>query len=65
VTGAANGARGYPDNPASDAELETKFLSCAARTIPEPQARQALALLRRIEQLPDVRELLSTTSTAG
>jgi 2-methylcitrate dehydratase PrpD len=65
LTGVANGARGYPENPASDAELDTKFLSCAARTIPEPQARQALALLRRIEQLPDLRELLSRISTAG
>jgi 2-methylcitrate dehydratase PrpD len=65
LAGMANGARGYPENPASDAELDTKFLSSATRTIPEPQARKALTLLRRIEQLPDLRELLSTTSTAG
>ena len=63
VTGAANGARGYPENPASDAELDSKFFSCATRTIPEPQARQALALVRRLEQLPDLRELLGSTST--
>ena len=61
--GTANGARGYPENPASDAELEAKFLSCAARTIAEPQARRALGLLRGLDQLDDVRELTSTLST--
>jgi hypothetical protein len=65
LAGIANGARGYPENPASDAELDAKFLSCAARTIAGPQARRALALLRRIDQLPNLRELLSSTSTAA
>jgi 2-methylcitrate dehydratase PrpD len=61
VSGMANGARGYPDNPASDAELDTKFLSCATRTLPDIQARDALALARGIESLPDVRELVEST----
>ena len=63
LTGVANGARGYPENPASDTELDMKFLSCAARTIPEPEARNALAILRGIDQLRDVRELMETLST--
>jgi 2-methylcitrate dehydratase PrpD len=59
LTGAANGARGYPENPASDAELDTKFLACATRTIAEASTRNALSLLHGIERLPDIRELLS------
>jgi hypothetical protein len=52
---AANGARGYPANPASDADLTAKFLACATRAISPPAAEQALSLLRRLEQLDDVR----------
>jgi 2-methylcitrate dehydratase PrpD len=57
LTGTANGARGYPANPASDTELDAKFLSCAARTIPASAARQALDLLHGIDTLDDVRKL--------
>jgi len=42
----AHGARGYPDKPASPAELEAKFLSCAMRAVPESEARATLARLR-------------------
>jgi 2-methylcitrate dehydratase PrpD len=52
---AANGARGYPATPASDADLAAKFLACATRAISPPAAEQALPLLRRLEQLDDVR----------
>lgn len=54
---AAHGARGYPERPATDAELDAKFLSCATRAIPEPSAIEALEKLRRLESLSDVREL--------
>ena len=54
----ASGARGYPENPATDAELDDKFLTCARRTLPETSARDALQQLRAIEQLSDVRSLL-------
>jgi 2-methylcitrate dehydratase PrpD len=64
LTEAANGARGYPENPASDAELAGKFLSCASRTIAEPSATQALSLLRDLERLNDVRELMRLLSPA-
>ena len=53
----ANGARGYPANPASDEELATKFLACASRPLSQVGAEQALAMLRRLEELQDVREL--------
>ena len=47
----ANGARGYPDRPASDAELDAKFLSCARRALPMASAEQALTLLRSFETM--------------
>jgi 2-methylcitrate dehydratase PrpD len=54
---AADGARGYPERPASDEELATKFLSCAIRAIPREQAEIALGMARRVEALADVRAL--------
>jgi 2-methylcitrate dehydratase PrpD len=57
LTAAANGARGYHDRPASDDELATKFRSCAANALSEPQIVEALAMLRGIEAVGDVREL--------
>ena len=53
----ADGARGYPERPASNEELGAKFLACATRTIPAGAANDALTLLRRIESLDDVRTL--------
>jgi len=55
LTACANGARGYPDRPASDDELAAKFLSCAIETLSEAEAVAALAALREIESAPDVR----------
>ncbi|HXT70458.1 MAG TPA: MmgE/PrpD family protein [Vicinamibacterales bacterium] len=42
LTKEAHGARGYPTNPASAAELEAKFLSCATRVMSESDARAEL-----------------------
>jgi hypothetical protein len=50
----AHGARGYPVKPATPAELETKFLACARRAVPEEQAQRTLSALREFEQRPDV-----------
>ena len=57
LTAFANGARGYHDRPASDAELATKFTSCATQTLGEARTAQALAALRDIEGVANVREL--------
>jgi 2-methylcitrate dehydratase PrpD len=59
VSQEANGARGYPDRPASDDELGAKFLACAKRTIDEGAARQALERLRHVETVSDVRSVTS------
>jgi 2-methylcitrate dehydratase PrpD len=51
----ADGARGYADRPASDEELGAKFLSCATRALPHARATEALALLRNLATVADVR----------
>ena len=57
LTASANGARGYPERPASDDELATKFMSCATQALSEESARDLLASLRDVESISDVREL--------
>jgi 2-methylcitrate dehydratase PrpD len=57
LTASANGARGYPANPASDEELAAKFLACARAVISPAGADRALDLLQRLESLPDAREV--------
>ena len=56
----ALGARGYPERPATDAELDAKFLACASGALPSAAAERALAAVRRIEALDDIRTLTST-----
>lgn len=53
----ANGARGYPAQPASDEELDAKFLACARRAMSEAAADRALGRLRTIEHIEDIRTL--------
>jgi 2-methylcitrate dehydratase PrpD len=55
----ANGARGYPDRPATDEDLSEKFLICARRALPEAQARDLLARLRQLDAVENVRTLIS------
>jgi 2-methylcitrate dehydratase PrpD len=58
LTASADGARGYPQRSASDEELATKFLSCAVRAVPDSRARNALAVLRAIENTSDMRTVV-------
>jgi 2-methylcitrate dehydratase PrpD len=51
------GARGYPEQPASLSELESKFRGCAERVLPAPAVDRALECLRHLEQLPDASTL--------
>ena len=57
LTASANGARGYPERPASDEELAAKFTSCATQTLSGSQTRDALEMLRAIESISDIRRL--------
>jgi 2-methylcitrate dehydratase PrpD len=54
----ADGARGYPERPASDEDLAVKFISCATRAMPQLRAEQALTAIRAIESSPDVRTVM-------
>jgi len=63
LTACANGARGYHERPASEAELATKFLSCARETLSESAAGEALAALRGIESIADVRIVTARLSS--
>ncbi len=57
LTASANGARGYPERPASDEELAAKFTSCATQTLSAARTARALTALRDIESIADVRML--------
>ena len=53
----AHGARGYPERPASDAELDAKFMACATRVFEHSKAASVLDLLRHVETLDTVETL--------
>jgi len=57
LTAFANGARGYPERPASDEDLETKFTSCATQVLSASQTAYALVALRDVDTMADVRSL--------
>ena len=65
LTQRANGARGYPAQPATDTELDAKFLACARRTLPEKSAATALQMLRTFEKIKDVRVLTAALVRSG
>jgi 2-methylcitrate dehydratase PrpD len=65
LTAAANGARGYPAHPATDAELAAKFLACAGRVLPAEPAARALSLLQQFTALADVRELTAALASSA
>ena len=59
LAGASYKARGmHPDLPLTDAQIDTKFRTCASYALAPEAAREALALLRRLESLPDVANLM-------
>ena len=62
ITRDADGARGYPEHPASDEQLHEKFLSCARGVLSSNAARQALTTLQRFEAIADVRDLTRAVS---
>lgn len=55
-----SGARGHPGRPASEPELEAKFIACARRQLSEPRAREALTQLRALGARANVRSVLSS-----
>jgi 2-methylcitrate dehydratase PrpD len=59
---AADGARGYPTRPASDVDLDAKFVSCAARSLPAAQAARLLGQLHDFGASADVRTVTALMS---
>ncbi len=57
---AANGARGYPDRPASRTERDAKFTACARRAVSEAAAASALAELHELAAARSVRSLAAS-----
>ena len=53
----AQHAKGGPEFPMSEAELNAKFFECARHAIPEPAAQQALDHIGRLETLDRIRPL--------
>jgi len=53
----AHGARGYPSNPASEADLAAKFLACAARGRSTTEAAAILTRLGTLDHLESIRDL--------
>ena len=64
LSAVANGARGYPDRPASDEALAAKFLACAERRVSPECAARAIALLSAIEGLDEIRSLTGLLGSA-
>jgi 2-methylcitrate dehydratase PrpD len=49
--------KGYPTNPLTHAELETKFTSLASLVLPQAQIEQLIQTINNLEQLDDMQEL--------
>jgi 2-methylcitrate dehydratase PrpD len=47
-------AKGQPQHPLKDDELDTKFRDCAVRALPDARIESVLATLRGLETVPDV-----------
>ena len=50
-------AKGGPEVPMTEDELEAKFTECARQAIGESEATRALASIKRLETLESVRAL--------
>ncbi|MBI4310182.1 MAG: MmgE/PrpD family protein [Chloroflexi bacterium] len=54
-------ATGAPENPMTDAQLETKFRNLTRDVLPQAQAEELLARLWALEQVADIREIVALT----
>ena len=59
------GARGYPARPASPAELDGKFTTCARRAVPVEAAAAALDYLRALDAAASLRDLAGRLAVAS
>ncbi|MBV8083359.1 MAG: MmgE/PrpD family protein [Chloroflexi bacterium] len=54
-------ARGGPDSPLSDGEMDAKFLDCASRVLDAGQAREVIGLLRDLDGVPRAADIAKAT----
>jgi 2-methylcitrate dehydratase PrpD len=59
LTARVERARGAPERPLGPSELAGKFRDCAARVLGGPQIDRAMALIRSLEDVPDVAGLVA------
>jgi 2-methylcitrate dehydratase PrpD len=63
ITGRADFGKGSPADPMSYDEVADKFLGCAAfAEWPTSKARQVIEMVRKLEEVPDIRTLTSFCS---
>ena len=60
VTQRIEQARGTPEHPLTDEEINEKFTSCALRTLDASQVEKAISQVYSLQDLPDIRDLMST-----
>jgi 2-methylcitrate dehydratase PrpD len=53
-------AKGNPEKPLSDSDLQAKFLNCAATLYPTDKARSALETVLGLEAAPDIQKITQT-----
>jgi 2-methylcitrate dehydratase PrpD len=58
----AQHAKGGPEFPMTEAELEAKFFDCAKEVMPVDMAQQALDYVARLETLDNIRPLCERLS---
>ncbi len=58
MDGYANGARGYPDRPATSQELAAKFRMCASRVLDAGRTEKALDAVTSLDRFTDARSLM-------
>ncbi|HZT77680.1 MAG TPA: MmgE/PrpD family protein [Vicinamibacterales bacterium] len=65
LTAAANGARGYHEQPATDQELTEKFVACASRVLDKDAVQQTLEAIRDLRNIADVNGLTARSAARG
>jgi 2-methylcitrate dehydratase PrpD len=55
----ADTARGTPEKPLKNQELDEKFTECASFVLDESRTNNVLEMIRQIEEIPRIKELTS------
>jgi 2-methylcitrate dehydratase PrpD len=61
----AGAPRGEPDNPLSWAQIADKYHDCARELLSEGDVEQTLSLMYRLEELPNLSEVMEVVTFKG